>query len=668
MSATRTRPKIWKWATLAAVLLIAAGIALFQWNWLRGPIGSAVHEKTGRPFVIAGDLDVGLFRGPLIRMKDVRFDNPAWAEGPHLITARAAEFTIDFAALLQGRLVFPYVRLSEPEVSLERAADGQRNWVLQITDDGTAQAPEIHQLSIDRGVVRYVDAIEHANMTAQISTAPERAERPTTIVFSGSYRKTPLKGEAHSAPVLNLRNTDRPFSMWVRVASGDTVLETDGEFTDFAHFGKVDARLKIRGSDWWRLYPLIPLPLPHSPAYSFDGRLKHAGNETTYENFSGRVGSSDLAGTGTYVHREPRPLLKATLQSRVLDLKDLGPLIGARPQKEQPAPQTAQAAPQKAQSAGRSAASGKVLPSEPFDLERLNRMDADVMLKAKQLRRPNELPLDDLVTHLRLEKGVLGLDPLRFGIASGEIDSTVTLDAHQDPIRTQARIRLKNAHLNQLFPTVKLMKESAGVVGANVQLSGKGNSVAAMLGSASGELGVAMTGGELSNLMIEYVGLDGGEALKFLIGGDRKTPIRCAVGSFKVRDGLATSEAIVLDTGDTNIGGAGTVNLKDETIDVTLRPEPKDKSILVLRAPIRLHGRLGDPDVSVNKGVIAARAGSSLLLGLLHPLAALIPLIETGPGKDSDCTTLLASVDKAKRAAHTPRTGGAPAGSPRPAG
>jgi uncharacterized protein involved in outer membrane biogenesis len=653
MSATRTRPKIWKWATLAAVLLIAAGIALFQWNWLRGPIGSAVQDKTGRPFVIAGDLDVGLFRGPLIRMRDVRFDNPAWAEGPYLITAREAEFTIDFAALLQGRLVFPYVRLSEPEVSLQRSADGQRNWVLQITDDGTARAPEIHQLSIDRGVVRYVDAIEQANMTARISTEPERAERPTTIVFSGTYRKAPLKGEAHSAPVLNLRNTDQPFSMWLRVASGDTVVETDGEFTDVAHFGKVDARLKIRGSDWWRLYPLIPLPLPHSPAYSFDGRLKHAGGETTYENFSGRVGSSDLSGSGTYVHREPRPLLKATLQSRVLDLQDLGPLIGARPQKAQPARSPA--------------ASGKVLPSEPFNLERLNRMDADVQLKAKQLRRPNELPLDDLVTHLRLEEGVLGLDPLRFGIASGEIDSTVTLDAHQDPIRTRARIRLKNAHLNQLFPTVKLMKESAGVVGANVQLSGKGNSVAAMLGSASGEMGIAMSGGELSNLMIEFVGLDGGEALKFLIGGDRKTAIRCAVGAFKVRDGLATSEAIILDTVDTNIAGAGTVNLKDETIDVTLRPEPKDKSILVLRAPIRLHGRLADPDVSVNKGAIAARAGASLLLGLLHPLAALIPLIETGPGKDSDCTTLLASVDQAKRAAHTPRTRPR-AGSPRPAG
>ena len=160
-----------------------------------------------------------------------------------------------------------------------------------------------------------------------------------------------------------------------------------------------------------------------------------------------------------------------------------------------------------------------------------------------------------------------------------------------------------------------------------------------------------MTGGELSNLLIELVGLDGGEAIKFLVGGDRKTPIRCGVGSFKVQNGVATSQSIVLDTEDTNIGGAGTVNLRDETIDITLRPEPKDKSILAVRSPIRLHGPFADPDVSVKKGPIVARAGAAILLGLVNPLAALIPLIETGPGKDSDCATLLASVDKARQAA-----------------
>ena len=651
MNAKRTQARrwSWKWAALAVMLLIAAGIALFQWNWLRGPIGSTVQEKTGRPFVIAGDLDVGLFRGPLIRMKDVRFENPPWARDAHLITAREAEFTIDFGALIRGKLVFPYVRLSDPEISLERAADGQRNWILKVSDDGTAYAPEVRQLSIDHGVLRYRDAIEQADMTAQVSTSNDaaRSERPTTVEFSGTYKKVPMKGEAHTAPVLNLRNTDEAFSMWLRLTAGQTLFEADGDFTDLAHFSKIDARFKIRGPDWARLYPVIPLPLPTSPPYSFDGRLKRAGNETTYENFSGRVGGSDLAGSGTYVLQKPRPFLKASLHSRVLDLKDLGPIVGARPQMTQPAKSPA--------------VTGKVLPTEPFQLERLNSMDADVTLKAGQLRRPNQLPLDDLQTHLYLDNGVLKLNPLRFGIASGQLDSIVTLDAHQDPIRTKADVRLKNARINQLFPTVKLMKESDGVIGASVQLAGRGNSIAAMLASSSGEMGIAMSGGELSNLMIELVGLDGGEALKFLIGGDRKTPIRCAVGSFRVRDGVATSNSIVLDTGDTNISGAGTLNLRNETLDVTLRPEPKDKSIFVARSPIRLHGPFADPDVSVNKGPIIARAGASILLGLVNPLAALIPLIETGPGKDSDCKTLLASVEKARVAADTPARSRAPA-------
>ena len=636
--------RTWKWATLAAIVaLIAAGVATFQWNWLRGPIGSAVHDKTGRPFVIAGDLSVGITQGPLIRMRDVRFENPAWASDPHLITAREAEFTIDFSALMQGKLVFPHVRLSEPEISLERGSDGQRNWILKASDDGTAHAPEIRQLSIDHGVLRYRDAIEEADLTAQVSTSTDaaRAERPTTIEFSGTYKKVPMKGEAHTAPALNLRDTDRAFSMWLLLTAGKTVLEADGDFTDLVHFSKIDARLKIRGPDWARLYPVIPLPLPTSPAYSFDGRLKRSGNETSYENFSGRVGTSDLAGSGTFVLRKPRPFLKADLHSRVLDLKDLGPIIGAKPQRTQPAKSPA--------------ATGKVLPTEPFQLERLNSMDADVTLKAHQIRRPNQLPLDDLQTHLLLDNGVLKLNPLRFGIASGAIDSIVTLDAHRNPIRTQANVRLEHAHINQLFPTVKLMKDSEGMLGANVQLAGNGNSIAAMLGSASGEMGVAMSGGELSNLLIELVGLDGGEALKFLVGGDRKTPIRCAAASFKVRNGVATSDSLVLDTGDTNIAGAGTVNLRDETIDVTLRPEPKDMSIFVARTPIRVHGRFADPDVSVKKGPIVARAGASVLLGLINPLAALIPLIETGPGKNSDCKALLATVDKARRAADAPR-------------
>jgi AsmA protein len=38
---------------------------------------------------------------------------------------------------------------------------------------------------------------------------------------------------------------------------------------------------------------------------------------------------------------------------------------------------------------------------------------------------------------------------------------------------------------------------------------------------------------------------------------------------------------------------------------------------------------------------VAARALGAIALGIVNPLLALIPLIDAGPGKDSDCGQLI---------------------------
>ena len=61
----------------------------------------------------------------------------------------------------------------------------------------------------------------------------------------------------------------------------------------------------------------------------------------------------------------------------------------------------------------------------------------------------------------------------------------------------------------------------------------------------------------------------------------------------------------------------------------------KDVSILVVRSPIHIIGSFGNPDFSVDKGGLIKRIGGSALLGLINPLAVLIPLIETGTVPES---------------------------------
>ncbi|REM13962.1 AsmA family protein, partial [Mycobacterium tuberculosis] len=72
----------------------------------------------------------------------------------------------------------------------------------------------------------------------------------------------------------------------------------------------------------------------------------------------------------------------------------------------------------------------------PYNLSKLRAMDADVRWKAQRINSPT-LPLDDMDAHLKLNDGLLRLEPLNFGVAGGDIRSTIRMDARKQAISTQ---------------------------------------------------------------------------------------------------------------------------------------------------------------------------------------------------------------------------------------
>ena len=195
--------------------------------------------------------------------------------------------------------------------------------------------------------------------------------------------------------------------------------------------------------------------------------------------------------------------------------------------------------------------------------------------------------------------------------------------------------------LNQLFPAVETTKSSLGKISGQLDLKGRGNSLAQMLGTSSGDVAVLMGKGQISNILLEFMGLDGGEIIKFLVRGDRNVQLRCAAAAFEVKQGLMSSKTIVLDTSDTVINGRGNISLADETLDLVLEPAPKDRSILSFRSPLRIGGTFAAPSAGPDKSALAGRAGIALALGVINPLLALAATIETGPGQDENCVAIL---------------------------
>jgi len=277
----------------------------------------------------------------------------------------------------------------------------------------------------------------------------------------------------------------------------------------------------------------------------------------------------------------------------------------------------------------------------PFNTQRWNSVDADVRWRAASIRRAKAVPIENLVTRVRMDDSVLTLAPLDFGVAGGKLASQVRLDGRKDPIDASARIRASKLELPKLFPTVELAKTSKGRLDGDFDLRGRGNSVDRMLATSNGEAGLVIPGGEISNLAMEMAGLDLYEIFKFKMRGDQVIRIRCAVADLAVRDGVVQTNALVIDTEDTIVNGAGSIDLGKETIALTLRPLPKDRSPLVLRGPLHVSGSLAKPQIKVDARTIAARGLGALALGFIHPLLAVVPLIETGPGRDSDCGKLI---------------------------
>ena len=642
---------------VAPVLLVVLLIAIFGWNWLRGPIERMTLEKTGRELAINGDLTIK-FGWPLPRIQAgmVTFANPAWAREKQMLAADEIEITIDLPQLLRQNIVLKEVRLQRPEVFLEQGSDGRKNWLLDLNQQDEGMRIRVDRLTLDQGTLGYDDTADKTSIRAKLSTNNQAGSAIASgVVFSaqGQYRGLPLKASGSGESVLAMRDESAPYALKVDATIGRTAVRAEGTVTSLLKFSAIDMNLDLRGESLDQLYPLLGIVFPATRAYATKGRLLRNGDAWRYEKFSGRIGGSDIAGTLAVDTGGKRPVMNADLISNVLVFEDLGPIIGSRPGSvaravgaaaDTVSGSIASASADDRQTAAPPAtgsARNRVLPDLPFKTDRWDSVDAEVTLKVKTIRRAAALPLENLVTHLSLRDSVLTLDPLNFGIAGGELKAVISLDGRKDPVLATARIKARKILIARMFPTVELNQTSIGEINGDFAFAGKGNSVGRMLATANGKVGLVVANGEISRLMMEKVGLHIWEILELKLTGDKLIKLHCGVANFDVKAGVMHADALVLDTAVTTIIGTGTIDLGQEKLDLTLNQKTKNTSPLALRSPIHVRGNLAKPDVEVDKGRVAARGLGAIALGLVNPLLALLPLIDAGPGKDSDCAQLV---------------------------
>lgn len=660
-----------RWFVALGVLFVAVVLIVFffPWDMLRKPVNRYVSDQLGRRFEITRRLDVKLGLISTVQLEGVELANPEWAKEPYLLKAEAARFDIKLWPLLTGKIELPMVALTEPQIGLQLDPDGRRTWALSRNTADQSAVPLIGALLVDKGTLSYRASGQGADINVMFALAAEagapgkagatittNASLPLTYKATGTWKGEPLTAEGRTGGVLQLsKNIEESFPFEVNALAGKTRLKAQGTVTNLTELGALEATFDLQGQNLESLYRIVGVVLPSTPPYKLRGKLTHKGSVWSAEQIQGVLGSSDLNGALSFDTTQKTPRLTGKVQSKVLDFADLAPVIGLTPSAMPSAKAIARKPLRRAPSSAVAPVSDrlgrKVLPTATLDLTKLNAMNADVFYSAADIRHIQALPLDKGSVHVKLESGVLALTPISLGIAGGTMAGSIRIDSAVVPAAFSTQLDIRGMQFNKLFPTVDLTKNSLGKFSGQVDLKGRGNSAAQMLASATGNAAMLMGSGEISNILMEFLGLDGGEVIKFFLRGDRNVMLRCAAAAFDVKSGLMTSRAILLDTSDTVINGEGKVNLADETIDIVLNPKPKDMSILSLRSPLRIGGTFASPSAGPDKIALGERAGLALALGLINPLLALAATIETGPGQDANCAQTLQLAAKGGQAA-----------------
>ena len=244
----RTRRLLPVIGTLFLLTVILA--VWFDWNMVKPYAERQVTEKTGREFVIRGDLDVSLSLNPLVSAEGISLANAEWGTEQPMLDIGRASFRISLWDLILGDIVLPEVSISSPKIILEKSADGKRNWDLKKPEE-EVEPPKIGRLAIENGKLIFRDPKTKTDVHVTMSTNSGVAagEMPLNVAAEGTYADLTFSAQALGGELISVMDKTIPYPIKARVEVGTTRATAEGTITGLQELGSMNLKLNIEGDD-----------------------------------------------------------------------------------------------------------------------------------------------------------------------------------------------------------------------------------------------------------------------------------------------------------------------------------------------------------------------------------------------------------------------------------
>ena len=677
-------------------MVIVAGVAVGEylgWPFLAAPLARELTAKLERRVSFSANenaenkVSIRFLGGLRLNSPLLEIAAPSWSKAPHLLLANDVVLELRYIDMWRAYRDEPLrikrLQANSLDAHLERFADGRASWQFGkiSTSNNSVAIPTFGSLQVNKGVLSYKDVPLQTDIDADFSLVNgdnNKAINASVNTFlkanaTGYYHKLPLKielvssgtvstkavstktaspktasmtqnGTHHSDKVsqaldaknIAIKQVDSnrsdikdkvesiPITLDLNAKVGRAALIFKGTAANALNMTDFAGHFDLKGPSMAAVGDLFSVTLPTTAEFNTGGLINKQGGVWRVKVDNLDIGASHLNGdfryaTSTYDADKSIPLLSGTLGGSKLLLTDLGPAFGTVPSAVKRV---------------------KVLPTRPFDLASLRAMDADISVDIKYVDLNTGFlePLRPLRGHLQLKSGILSLRDLDARTAEGRLWGNLSLDGRGSKALWDSNLRWDGVKLERWVKQVRddgLPPYISGRLNGQAVLKGQGISTAEILATLSGNIRSELRDGAVSHFVIEVAGLDLAQAMGVLFKGDESLPVQCGIFDLIAKEGIFRSHVMVVDTKDSAVWVDGSLSLATEALNLRAIVMPKDFSPLTLRAPLQITGSFANPEVSLEKQPIGVKLASSLFLGLINPLAALIPLFDNGDTKEA---------------------------------
>jgi len=637
--------KIKRLASVLVVLVVAvlvagyAVLATMDFENLRGVIEAEARKATGRDLVLAGPIDLAVSFSPAIALEDVQLANADWGSRPEMVTFDRLEVEVALLPLLSGEIAVRRLILVKPDILLETDPQGRGNWVPTASTGepgeatgagGTAALPSFDAVEIRDGRVTYRDGRSGQELRFELDELTlQAADRrsPVRLDLVGRYNDAPVALSGQLGAFADLI-ADRAYSLDLHLEAGGATATLAGTIAQPLRGQALDVTVTARGQSLAELGAITGTPPPPLGPYSLSATI--ARETETSLRVSGlalKIGDSDLAGNATLSLGEMGGRVEAALTSDLLALGDFTGGDGA----DAPA----------------QAGSPYVFPETPLPLDLLWMADAKLKLTVGELRLREGVTLTDLDLALAVDQGKLAVRPFNAVFSGGALQGALTLDGGPAASPLTLELTARDLDYGRLLADLEISDGVSGTLDANVSLAGAGDSPRALGAGLDGRIEIVGGAGLFKNKLLRSsaTGLFG--MLSRWTEGGTDMKLNCAVARLPITGGLVKAEPILLDTTSVTVGGGGEIDLRDESLALTLTPQAKDASMMALAVPFRVGGTLKAPKVAPYP--VGTAVGAAKIAGLfLNPLTAgAVLVLDQKAGGGNPCVAALEGASQA---------------------